>query len=107
MCKTRSLATSVCAGGHVRVNGAPAKPSTKVGVGDQLEVRLDQRDVVVEVVRVIDKRVGAAVAAECLIDHSPPPPPRDESVAAVFARDRGTGRPTKRDRRDLDRFRHS
>jgi ribosome-associated heat shock protein Hsp15 len=59
---------------------------------------------VLEVVRVIDKRVGAAVAAECLVDHSPPPPPK-EDLSAIFARDPGAGRPTKRDRRRLDRFR--
>jgi ribosome-associated heat shock protein Hsp15 len=58
---------------------------------------------VVEVVRVIEKRVGAAIAAACLVDHSPPPPPKE--AAPVFDRERGAGRPTKRDRRDLDRLR--
>ena len=51
------------------------------------------------------KRVSAPLAAECVIDHSPPPPPREEYVAPMFRRDAGTGRPTKRDRRPLDRFR--
>jgi ribosome-associated heat shock protein Hsp15 len=58
-----------------------------------------------EVVRVIDKRVGAPVAAECVVDHSPPPPPRTETAAPAFARERGAGRPTKRERRRLDRLR--
>ena len=56
------------------------------------------------VLRVIAKRVGPPVAAECLVDHSPPPPPREELVP-VFRRDPGAGRPTKRDRRRLDQLR--
>jgi ribosome-associated heat shock protein Hsp15 len=102
--RTRSLATEACRGGHVRVNGTPAKPATVVRAGDRVEARLHGRARVLEVVRVIDKRVGAPVAAECLVDHSPPPPTREEAPRD-WARDRGTGRPTKRDRRRLDRFR--
>jgi ribosome-associated heat shock protein Hsp15 len=59
---------------------------------------------VLEVARIIDKRVGAAVSAECMVDHSPPPPTRDRE-APTFTRDIGAGRPTKRERRRLDRFR--
>lgn len=102
--KTRSLATDACRGGHVRVNGTPAKPATPVRQGDRVETTLGGRRRVLEVVRLIDKRVGAPVAAECFVDHSPPPPTDGEAVPA-FARDRGTGRPTKRDRRRLDRLR--
>jgi ribosome-associated heat shock protein Hsp15 len=53
---------------------------------------------------VIVKRVGAAVAVDCYVDHSPPPPEREE-LGASFQRDPGAGRPTKRDRRQLDRLR--
>jgi ribosome-associated heat shock protein Hsp15 len=102
--RTRSAATEACRGGHVRVNGSPAKAASPVRVGDRVEARIAGRDRVLEVVRLIDKRVGAPVAVECYVDHSPPPPAR-EDAAVVFARDRGTGRPTKRDRRHLDRFR--
>jgi ribosome-associated heat shock protein Hsp15 len=101
--KTRASATDACRGGHVRVNGTAAKPASTVKVGDRVEARAGGRQRVLEVVRIIDKRVGAAVAAECLVDHSPPPPPKDE-LPIVF-RDPGTGRPTKRERRHLDRFR--
>ncbi len=102
--KTRSMATAACRGGHVRVGGKTAKPSTSVRVGTTIEAFVHDRHRIVEVVRLIDKRVGASVAGDCLVDHSPPPPPRDESLP-VFARVAGAGRPTKRDRRQLDRFR--
>lgn len=104
--KTRSAATDGCRAGHVRVNGTTAKAATPVHVGDRITARIEQYERIVEVARIIDKRVGAPVAAACLIDHSPPRPPR-ELVSPVFARDRSTGRPTKRDRRQLDRLRRS
>jgi len=100
--KTRSSAATACRGGHVKVNGKAAKPATPVRPGDRVEARHDRRLRIVEVVKVIDKRVGAPLAAECLVDHSPPP---DDTYVPVFRRDPGTGRPTKRDRRRLDRFR--
>ncbi|WP_108248708.1 RNA-binding S4 domain-containing protein [Planctomonas deserti] len=102
--KTRSLATAACKAGHVRVNGDRAKPAQTVKVGDAVRVRTGERERIVEVARIVAKRVGAAVAAECVVDHTPPPPPR-EHVAIAGVRDRGAGRPTKRDRRDLDRLR--
>ena len=100
---TRSAATEACRAGHVRVNGASAKPATTVKVGDEVSVRAAGRDRSLEVARVIKRRVGAPIAAECVIDHSPPPPPRE--AADPFERPRGTGRPTKTDRRAIDRFR--
>ena len=103
--KSRAAATEACRGGHVRVNDAPAKPATTVRVGDRVEAQAPGRLRVFEVVRIIDKRVGAPLAAECVVDHSPPPPPREEAVIPAFLRDPGAGRPTKRDRRQLDRFR--
>lgn len=100
--KTRTEATEACRGGHVRVNGVPAKAATPVRVGDRVTARFHGWERVLEVVRVVDKRVGPPVAAECLVDRSPPRPPRDEMA---FARDAGAGRPTKRDRRRQDRLR--
>lgn len=101
---TRSAATAACQGGHIEVNGRGAKPATPVHVGDRVEATVGGRVRILEVVRVIDKRVGAPVAAECAIDHSPPPPTTEHSPAP-FAREHGAGRPTKRDRRKLDRLR--
>lgn len=101
--KTRSAATSACRRGKVRVNRAPAKASTTVKIGDRVDASIDRPRTVV-VVQVIDKRVGAAVAAACLIDQSPPAPVVRREPPP-FRREPGTGRPTKRERRDLDRLR--
>ena len=101
--KTRSSATAGCKGGHVKVNGSAAKPATQVKVGDRVEAFVG-RERVLEVAQVIDKRVGAPIAAQCFVDHSPPVPDA-EWEPPIFSRDRGAGRPTKRERRDLDRFR--
>ncbi len=89
----------------MKVNGKTVKSSSAVRIGDRVEARLGDRERIVEVVTVIIKRVGAALAVDCFVDHSPPPPERDD-VVPVFQRDRGTGRPTKRDRRQLDRLRN-
>ncbi|WP_282566134.1 RNA-binding S4 domain-containing protein [Streptomyces ortus] len=102
--KTRSMGATACRGGHVRVNGERVKPAYAVRVGDEVRLRHADRERIVIVKRVIRKRVGPPVAAECYVDNSPPPPPR-EAVAPAGIRDRGTGRPTKRDRRELERLR--
>ncbi|MGY0487174.1 RNA-binding S4 domain-containing protein [Streptomyces sp. WG-D5] len=103
--KTRSAGAAACKGGHVKVNGTSVKPAYALRVGDEVRVRRPgDRERLVKVVRLIRKRVGAPVAAEAYIDNSPPPPPR-AVIAPVGVRDRGTGRPTKRDRRELERLR--
>lgn len=100
---TRTAASDSCRGGHVRINGRPAKPSHAVRAGDTVEARAGDRRRILEVVDPITKRVGAVAAAACMVDRSPPPEP---VTPAVFAeREASTGRPTKRDRRELDRLR--
>jgi ribosome-associated heat shock protein Hsp15 len=101
--RTRSAASGACRAGHVRVNGIRVKPAHAVRAGDEVRLHYEGRDRVVVVQRVITKRAGASVAAECYIDNSPPPPPREQAVA-VAARDRGAGRPTKRERRSMEKF---
>jgi ribosome-associated heat shock protein Hsp15 len=103
LAKSRSAASTACKGGHVRVNGVRVKPAHLVRPGDEVRVRQGERDRIVVVTKVITKRVGAPVAAECYVDNSPPPPPR-ESVTPVGIRERGAGRPTKRDRRSIDKL---
>jgi ribosome-associated heat shock protein Hsp15 len=102
--RTRPLATRLCEGGHVFVNGSPAKPSTKVRTGDRVEAFIADRQRVVAVMRPIDSRVGAAVAATCYVDHSPPVVPQAGPTIMLV---RGEGRPGKRLRRELERLRRA
>jgi len=101
---TRAASTALCRAGHVKVNEVTAKAATTVRPGDTVTARIGDRQRVLEVLKAIDKRVGASVAAECLLDHSPPPPPR-ETVSPGLVRDASSGRTTKKDRRQIDRLR--
>jgi ribosome-associated heat shock protein Hsp15 len=100
--KTRPIATQLCEGGHVRVNGIAARASTKVRVGDRVDALIAERERIVEVVRPIETRVGAPVAATCYVDHSPPPVVTE--IAPGIKVMRGAGRPSKRLRRELERM---
>jgi ribosome-associated heat shock protein Hsp15 len=103
--KSRSAATAACRGGHVRVNRVAAKAATPVKIGDRVEAFVERKRIL-EVVAIINKRVGATIAATCFIDHSPPVPVV-KRLPRVAVREPGSGRPTKRERRELDRFRGS
>jgi ribosome-associated heat shock protein Hsp15 len=100
--KTRSLASRACAAGQVKLNGAPAKAAKLLRPGDRLEALTPGGPRIVVVLMLSDKRGPAVVARALYEDHTPPPPPREEGVAQ---RDRGAGRPTKRERRLILRFR--
>lgn len=102
--KTRSLATAACRAGHVRLNGERAKAAQSVRPGDEVRARISGFDRILKIAALGVKRGSATVAAELFVELTPPPPPR-ETVAAVPVRDRGAGRPTKRDRRELERLR--
>ena len=102
LAKTRPDAAAACRGGHVRINDRPAKPAATVVPGDEVRAVIGDRLRIVEVTRVIQKRVGAADAVTCYLDRTPALPPTVAVPVAV--RDRGAGRPTKRDRRVLDRW---
>lgn len=104
LAKTRSQATAACRGGHVRVNGATAKASQSVRLGDEVRVRQHGFDKVYRVAGLPVRRGSAAEAAKHFDDLTPPLPPRVERPAEIV-RDRGAGRPTKRERRDIDRLR--
>lgn len=101
--KTRSQAATACRGGHVRVNGERVKPAHALKAGDEVRLFHAGRERIVVVSRIIRKRVGAPAAVQCYVDNSPPPPPR-ELTAPMGVRDRGAGRPTKRDRREMERL---
>lgn len=99
--KTRSAATTACRAGHVRIGGEKAKAAQPVRVGDEVRVRIAGFDRMLVVRQLLTKRVGAPVAALAAEDRTPP----REPVAQLAVRDRGAGRPTKRERRDIDRLR--
>src|SRR4051794_22711473 len=103
--KTRPMATQLCEGGHVQVNGTSAKPSTKVRAGDEVHALIATRERIVDVVRPIETRVGAPAAAECYFDRSPPPVVVE--IAPGIKVIRGEGRPSKQLRRELDRMRRA
>ena len=100
-CKTRSLATSECKAGHVRVNGEAAKPATALKIGDEVRYRVQGFDRILIVKYLIKKRVGAPQAQVCYEDLTPE---RPRVNLPVMRRERGAGRPTKKERRELDRL---
>lgn len=102
--KTRSAATTACRAGHVKLRGESAKASDRIRVGDEVRIRINGFDRILVAKRLLTKRVGAPVAAEAYEDNSPPRPSRTEAPAMIL-RDRGAGRPTKRERREIDRLR--
>ncbi len=105
--KTRTAATSACTSGRVKVNDEPAKPATKIAVGDVVEARRGDRLIVYRATALVEKRIGAKLVEQCVDDQSPPRPTRADPVLAPpgGARSRGEGRPTKKERRDIDRLR--
>ncbi|GAB3940756.1 RNA-binding S4 domain-containing protein [Corynebacterium tapiri] len=102
--KTRSEAAEAVRAGHVKLNGSATKPAQQVVPGDRVRIWKDHREFDLEVLATVRKRVGAPIARRCYADHSPPPPPK-EILASMPQRDRGAGRPTKKDRRELERLR--
>ncbi|MBO1901238.1 RNA-binding S4 domain-containing protein [Leucobacter weissii] len=104
LAKTRSQATAACKAGHVQVNDGSAKPAQAVRIGDVVRVRLHDSERLYRVAGLATRRGSAAEAARLFEDLTPPAPPRVERPAAVL-RERGAGRPTKRDRREIDRLR--
>ena len=107
--KSRTIATDACKSGKVRMDGAPLKASQSIQRGDLLEVRKNGFLFQFKVVGLIQKRVGAPIAQTCYEDLTP-----EEELnkykdwfvgkAAAEKREKGAGRPTKRERRDIDRF---
>ncbi|MFB4352283.1 RNA-binding S4 domain-containing protein [Microbacterium sp. LS_15] len=99
--KTRSAATTACRAGHVRLNGDKVKAAQHVRIGDELRIRIAGFDRILIVRQLLVKRVGAPLAAAAYQDRTP----EREPQAMIGVRDRGAGRPTKRERRDIDRLR--
>ena len=105
--KTRALATAACRGGTVRVNGGGAKPSAKVRAGDVVDARAKGITVTYRILVPHDKRIGASRLPEFVDDQTLEEErerAREHRANARLGPPRGTGRPTKKDRRDIERF---
>jgi ribosome-associated heat shock protein Hsp15 len=102
--KTRSLAAQACAGGKVDLNDESAKPARSVRPGDRLRVTLPGGSRVARVLALSDRR-GPSSQARTLYEDLTPPAPRRIRQAVPSWRPPGAGRPTKRERRDIDRLR--
>ena len=102
--KTRSLATEACRKGKVSVDEKPAKPSRTVSAGDVIRVRKMPVEYAYRILDPIDKRVGAKFAGQYVEDITPPEETDKLKLQDDFfvKRDRGAGRPTKKERRLLD-----
>ena len=103
--KTRSQASAACDGGKVDVNDEAARPARRVRAGDLIVVTLPRgRRRILKVACVDDRRGSAEVAKALFEDLTPPEPPRLRQARPPW-REPGTGRPTKRERRDIGRLR--
>ena len=105
--KTRTLASDACKNGRITINGALAKPSRTVKVGDQVGVKKSPITYSFRVFQTIEKRVGAKLLPEVFENVTPPEQYElleMNRISGFVDRARGTGRPTKKDRRALDDF---
>lgn len=107
MFKTRTLATDMCNSGKVKIENNKVKPSQLIKIGDEINFNLNGDQKILKVLKLIEKRVGADIAKNCYEDKSPPSL-RDKTQESFFyqfeVRDRGVGRPTKKERRNIDKF---
>ena len=105
--KTRTLAADACKNGRVAINGAQAKPSRTVKPGDEVSVRKPPVTYTFRVLQTIEKRVGARLLPDVLENITPPEQYamlEMSRISGFVGRAKGTGRPTKKDRRALDEF---
>lgn len=107
LCKSRSMATDACDRGQVQLNGHAAKPSREVKVGDAFSVRVPPIQRTYRVIHLPTSRVGAKLVngfMEETTTHNDLEKLDTARKVRAAHRDPGSGRPTKRDRRDMDRF---
>lgn len=105
--KTRTLASDACKNGRITINGALAKASRTVKVSDQVGVKKSPITYTFRVLQAIEKRVGAKLLPEVFENITPPEQYElleMNQISGFIDRARGTGRPTKKDRRALDDF---
>ncbi|MBP6659915.1 MAG: RNA-binding S4 domain-containing protein [Chitinophagales bacterium] len=104
--KTRTLASDACAAGKIKIDGDSVKASYLLKVGQTVHINKQGDKLVLKSIKLIEKRVGAVLAVECYEDLTPPEEKEKLKFPAIFyeVRDKGVGRPTKKDRREIDKF---
>lgn len=105
--KTRTIAAEACKKGRVSINGAQAKPSRMIKPGDVINVKKSPITYSFKVLQAIEKRVGAKLVPEIMENVTTPEQYElleMSKISGFIDRARGTGRPTKKDRRSLDEF---
>lgn len=105
--KTRSIAAEACKKGHVSMNGVNLKPARTIKVGDVVQVRKSPITLSLKVLQAIENRVSAKLVPEMLQDVTPPEQYElleMSKMSGFVDRAKGTGRPTKKERRSLDSF---
>lgn len=102
--KTRSAAAKACKAGHVKINGKSAKASSPVRLGDQVVVRIGGFDRILQVKQLLERRVSYPLARLAYDDLTPERLPK-LYLPSLPRREAGSGRPTKKERRQLDRLR--
>ena len=105
--KTRNQATEACKKGHVKMGGDRMKPSRDVFPGEKLQVRKNQINYEFEILDIPANRVGAKLVDLYRKDLTPPEAFENQDLLRYsrdFYRKKGTGRPTKKDRRDIDAY---
>ncbi|MGB5243993.1 MAG: RNA-binding S4 domain-containing protein [Lutimonas sp.] len=105
--KTRTIATEACKKNHVRIDGSPLKPSKDVFGGEKLSIRHNQINYIIEVLELPQNRVGAKIVDLYRKDLTPASAFENKEtlkLAQDYYRKKGVGRPTKKDRRDLEDF---
>ena len=107
--KTRTKASKACDEGKVKIEDNRLKPSSSISIGNIIKVRLNYQNRVYKVLDIIEKRAGAPIAEACYEDLTPPEELERINLKSAFNiptayRERGAGRPTKRERRDIDKY---
>ena len=105
--KSRSQSTDACKSGKVSISGIALKPSRTIEIGDKIEIKKDQINMLVEVIELLEKRVGAKLVTTYMKDHTPDSEYNKFELLknkSFEFRNKGLGRPTKRDRRTMNYF---
>ena len=105
--KTRSIATEACKKGHIKINGSSIKPSKDVFLGENITIRKDQINYEIEILDIPPSRVGAKLVDLYRKDITPKEAFENQErlkYSKDYYRKKGAGRPTKKDRRDIDSY---